>query len=198
MNFQDLLARMKQLDEVNGDPDMSSQENPEASMEEGGNDPMDVSSPTDQMLVGEKSMEECGMPGMANMPSGMMGMGAPKQPDSVTMNLSMNGSGAGGIRDLMDILRNLESGSGHSHDMPGAADAVLVGVGEEQHAGGFDKATTEPNTSISDISAVTRNGTDLNREKQQYSKAQDGDNAMAVSESLVNRLANMYQEVKGR
>jgi len=201
MNFQDLLARIKQIDETNGDPDMPSQENPEmsadTSMEEECGD-MSASSPKDQVLIGEKDMDECGMPGMGNMPSGMMGMSAPKQSDSVTMNLSMNGSGAGGIRDLMDILRNLDDAGEHSHDMPGDADAVLVGVGEEQSDGGFQSASTTPDTKISDMDAVIRNGSDLNRQKQQYAKAQDGDNAMAVSESLVSRLSELYQEVKGR
>jgi hypothetical protein len=200
MNFQELLARMKQIDEANGDPDMASAENPEMSaddMEECGDSPMGKT-PTDQLLIGEKDMGECGMPGMMNMPSGMMGTSAPKQPDSVTMNLSMNGSGAGGIRDLMDILRNLENSGEHSHDMAGGSDAMIIGVGEEQSDGGFQSASTEPDTTISDISAMTHNGGDLNREKQQYAKAQDGDNAMAVSESLVNHLANLYQEVKLR
>ena len=202
MNFQDLLARIKKIDEADGDPDMMSQENPEAApemgMEECGDEPMGTSSPKDQLLIGEKGMEECGMPGMDSMPHGMMGMSAPKQPDSVTMNLSMNGSGAGGIRDLMDILRNLENNSGHSHEMPGAADAMIVGVGEEQNDGGFQSSTTSPDQDISDPDVMTHNGSDLNRQKQQYAKAQDGDNAMAVSESLVTRLASLYQEVKGR
>jgi hypothetical protein len=190
---------MKQIDEANGDPDMMSQENPEASpemdMEECGDEPMGASSPKDQLLIGEKGMEECGMD---SMPHGMMGMGAPKHPDSVTMNLSMNGSGAGGIRDLMDILRNLENRDEHSHDMSGGADAMIIGVGEEQNDGGFQSSTTSPDQEISDPDVMTHNGGDLNRQKQQYAKAQDGDNAMAVSESLVNHLANLYQEVKGR
>ena len=32
----------------------------------------------------------------------------PAQPNSVTMNVSMNGTGSDGIRDLMDILKNIE------------------------------------------------------------------------------------------
>ena len=47
-------------------------------------------------------VEECGMMPTPPMPS------TPKQSDSVTMNVSMNGSGAGGIKDLMNILKNLE------------------------------------------------------------------------------------------
>ena len=48
------------------------------------------------------------MGGMMGGP--MMHNEPPKQADSVTMNVSMNGSGAGGIRDLMSVLKNIEQG----------------------------------------------------------------------------------------
>ena len=195
MNFQDLLARIKQIDEANGDPDMPSQENPEAttdtSMEECGDTPMGVSSPKDQVLVGEEDMDECGMPGMSNMPSGMMG--SPKQQDNVTMNVSMNGSGAGGIRSLMDILRNLESGE-HSHEMPSDADSVLVGVGEDQADGGFQDATTEPDEHIAGVDSVTATGNDIHSQGGEAPKVNGGGNPM--QETLTNKLAQMYQEIK--
>lgn len=57
---------------------------------------------------GHAQIEECGdMPGMMNMPHGMPGMPQPQQ-DTVSMNVSMNASGKGGIRDLMNVLRNIE------------------------------------------------------------------------------------------
>jgi hypothetical protein len=65
---------------------------------------------------GHTKIEECGeMPGMMNMPHGMMGMSQPQQ-DSVSMNVSMNASGKGGIRDLMNVLRNLEDTVSQSSD----------------------------------------------------------------------------------
>jgi len=200
MNFQDLLTRIKQIDEANGDPDMPSQENPEAttdaSMEECGDTPTGTSSPKDELLIGEKEMEECGMPGMDNMPHGMMG--SPKQQDNVTMNVSMNGSGAGGIRNLMDILRNLED-SGHSHGAPSDADAVLVGVGEDQADGDFQSATNEPDTEMYGVDAVTATGNDIHSQGGEAPKVNGGGNPMiGVSESLVNRLSSLYQEIQGR
>ena len=48
-----------------------------------------------------QSVDECGA-----MPIGISGPS--EQPDNVTMNVSMNGSGAGGIRDLMAIIKNIE------------------------------------------------------------------------------------------
>jgi hypothetical protein len=207
MNFQDLMNRIRAIDEdvapqdpgadPNLDPTNTVSTDPDDTpVEECGTDgeqPAGMAA-NDTLLIGEKGMEECGMPGMANMPSGMMG--TPKQSDSVTMNVSMNGSGAGGIRDLMSILKNIEQG-GHSHDMPGEADAVLVGVGEEQGAG-FGQATTEPNTHTYDVDTMTGMGNDIHSKGQEFAKVNGGGNAMTVSETLVNRLTNMYQEIKSR
>ena len=53
-------------------------------------------------------VKECGpMPGMDMIPHGMPGMQPPQQ-DSVSMNVSMNAQGKGGIRDLMNVLKNIE------------------------------------------------------------------------------------------
>ncbi len=51
----------------------------------------------------EDQVAECGM-----MPP-MGGMMPPPQQDSVSMNVSMNAQGKGGIRDLMDVLKNIEN-----------------------------------------------------------------------------------------
>ena len=60
-----------------------------------------------------------GMPGMPGMP-GIMGHNEPpKQQDSVSMSVNMNGNGAGGIRDLMSVLKNIEQGDfAPDHDEP--------------------------------------------------------------------------------
>lgn len=59
------------------------------------------------------------MPGMPGMP-GIMGHNEPpKQQDSVSMSVNMNGNGAGGIRDLMSVLKNIEQGDfAPDHDEP--------------------------------------------------------------------------------
>lgn len=54
---------------------------------------------------------------MGGMLGGMGGMGhssPPKQQDSVSMNVSLNGAGAGGVRDLMDILHRIDAGGDHN------------------------------------------------------------------------------------
>ena len=161
---------------------------------DGDSDSANMTSPSDQLLV-DQNVEECGLPGMSNMPSGMMG--TPKQQDNVTMNISMNGTGAGGIRDLMGILKNIENGghepAQHSHD----DDEIVVGMGEEQSTGGFDSATTEPDPEIQSMSAVLKKGPDLHGNMGDHRPRQAG-LPRAQMENLVSHLSTLYQEVKER
>ena len=197
MNFQDLLTKMRQLDEtpsydVDGDETARGKDlvEPDDSVDECG----EPTTPADA-LFGEQGMEECGMPGMDNMPHGMMG--TPKQSDSVTMNVSMNGSGAGGIRDLMSILKNIEQGEtdapAHDHD---DVNGILVGMGEEQNDGGFQSATTEPDSETAGIDAVTQTGNDIHSQGDEAEKVNGGGNPMGVDESLVQRLTQQYEAIK--
>ena len=138
--------------------------------------------------------EECG-----DMPVGMMGMSSHQgQQDSVTMNISMNGSGAGGIRDLMSILRNIESSDNtdvHSHDVGQmfGGDDIEVAFGEEMD-GGFGSATTEPNTATAGIDAVTATGNDLASKGIEAPKVNGGGNPM--HETIKHRLYTLYNEIK--
>lgn len=201
MNFQDLLTKMKQLDEIapvalgsmaaqamankvkaGTTSRPASPDNPwnEAEPTKEGVDgvdsevlpPASVTSPDDEMLA-----TECG--GM------MSSMSAPKQSDSVTMNVSMNGSGAGGIKDLLDILRNIENSGGQD------ADDVLFGVEAEE---AFSDATTRPNPTMV---PTPDSGDDLHREKEEYPKANGGGNPMRMHEALVAKLSEKYAEIKG-
>ena len=157
MNFQELYNKIRQLDETS--PEMIP--------------PAAVTSPDDEMLA-----TECG---------GMMSpqMSAPKHSDSVTMNVSMNGSGAGGIKDLLDILRNIENASGQD------TDDVLVGVEAEE---AFSDATTRPDPTMV---PTPDSGDDLHREKEEYPKANGGGNPMRMRETLVSKLSARYNEIKG-
>ena len=144
--------------------------------------------------VPELPIAECG-----DMPSGMMGMR--EQPDQVTMNVSMNGTGAGGIRDLMSILRDIENGADEpAHEPHGDAD-MIVGVEEpemeEEIDGKFQSATTEPSEETAGIDAVTRTGNDLASKGDEAPKVNGGGNPF-VKEGLLDQLTNLYQEVKLR
>lgn len=162
MDLKSLIAKMTAIEES-------------ASVEECG----DMASPGDQMLTGA-SVEECGdmpMPGA---------MADPKQQDNVTMNVSMNGSGAGGIRDLMDILRNLEDGPGQQEP-----DEIELAFGETVPG---DDATTEPSPEVFPMAAAIPTGNDLASKGDEHPKVNGGGNPM--QEALVSRLSQLYQEIK--
>ena len=140
--------------------------------------------------------EECG-----NMPVGMMGMSSHQgQQDSVTMNISMNGSGAGGIRDLMSILRNIEGSNNpdvHSHDVSKlfGGDDIEVAFDEEMSDGGFGAASTTPDPTVSGIDAVTDIGAPING--GDHRKRQAGlPQGAPMHETLVDRLSALYNEIK--
>ena len=132
------------------------------------------------------SIEECG---------GMMApMGAPKQSDSVTMNVSMNGSGAGGIKDLMNILKNIEQSGGDNDRLVGEPESGV----EKEPVMDDDYANDAGNTVTLDIDAVTPTGDDMHSKGGEAEKVNGGGNPMGVDESLIQRLSNLYQEVKSR
>jgi hypothetical protein len=189
MNFKDLMSRISEI-------------------EGSGNVPHDsTASPLSHV---DSEIEECGMPGMSGMPSGMMGMREepPKQSDSVTMNVSMNGSGAGGIRDLMSLLRNIEHGE-EEMDMPAELPIVSIARGMDDHGddehhdseellGGMgEEYANEPDEMYGDMSSAIQAGDDMHKPKTMHRRAQPGDNPMAA-ESLKSKLQNLYTEVKSR
>ncbi len=136
------------------------------------------------------SVEECGMGMGSSMP-------APKQSDSVTMNVSMNGSGAGGIRDLMQILRSIESGDeGPENFGDKDMDVVfkkMAGPDTDSMKLIGDEFRNEPDEMYSDINYD--GGGDLNRPKGAYAMANPGDNPMAV-ENIRQRLEQQYKIIK--
>jgi hypothetical protein len=215
MNFQELMARMAELDKPVQEADKADKDY---------DDDGKVESPKDEVWgsrakAAAKSgkpfeeevdetfeqgieeiadeVDECGdmMSPMSSMP--------PKQSDNVSMNLSMNGSGSGGIRDLMNILRNLDKGE-DDHIHHGNDDPIIKVLGKKEpmlgdaSSGGFDSATTEPNPLTAPIHAAIPSGDDLHKSKDSFSdKPYRGDNPMAA-ENIKNRLASLYEEIKNQ
>lgn len=150
MNFQDLLSKMKQLDET-------------------------------------ASIEECGMMPPIGMP--------PKQSDSVTMSVNMNGSGAGGIKDLLGILKDIESGApAKPHGVHGDDEIVIGSPMDAKMAELEDSYDNEPHPLTTGTNIVT--GDDLASKGGEAEKVNGGGNPMGVDESLVARLSAHYQSVK--
>jgi len=166
--------------------------------------------------IEESSVAECGdMMPMPMMPH------APGQQDSVTMNVSMNGNGAGGIKDLMDILRNIEQAAEHDHQEPmvaephhvghdhddnvdivlGTADEDMLADPHKQHgAGAGDESYGNSAPGGSDahqfgIDSVTRHGDDMHSKGSvKRLRVNGGENPL--QEGLVERLQSLYQAIK--
>jgi hypothetical protein len=144
----------------------------------------------------------------------------PKQQDNVTMNVSMNGSGAGGIKDLMNILRNIEHGGLSQQDDSdkdtmytephhlGTVDAIFGDADMDE--GGQDVVGAEvdddkdqeeyanrPDRTTYNIDRITPTGDDMHSKGDiKRLKVQGGENP--IQEGLVEKLANLYTEIKLR
>ncbi len=204
MNFNELFQKMRELDapvaeELKGGQKKLDQD------KDGDIEADDLKALRDKK-VDEELVDECGM----DMPS----MSSPKQQDNVTMNISMNGSGAGGIRDLMNLLRDLEDGpedgsNGMDDEMgviidkmagdKGDSEMPLIGM-DETEGGGFDQASTTPNTQTAPLGAAFPTGNDISSHGgNERPKVNGGGNPYAMAaEGLIPRLSSLYQEVKSR
>lgn len=203
MNFQELMARMAELDKPvaesdKGDMDHDGKDEPDSQ------EYLDNKDAAIKKAMGKKEesldvladelqqdMEECGM-GPMSMPS------MSKQQDNVSMNVNMTGSGSGGIRDLMNILRNLEDGGvdkdmDHDHDM----DIPGVVIAKKEPVLG-DEYANSPNVELGQDNFPIDHGNDLHRPKASFSdKPYRGDNPMAL-ESIKSRLDAMYENIKNK
>jgi hypothetical protein len=163
----------------------------------------------------EEVVDECGMMGDLSAP-----MGAPKQQDSVSMNVSMNGSGAGGIRDLLNVLKDIQDGpsdkmSGDDMDMGPDMDTdagpdILLKKNIDSMASTIDddfanSAPGDEGPKMGGVDMMTKSGDDLHKEKGAYPKASGGDNAMRLKDGATYKLPkgdiqvkleNLYQEIK--
>jgi len=121
---------------------------------------------------------------------------APKQTSSVSASLNINGQGADGIRDMMDILRDIEQ---HKYDDDAEDDEIIFGD-EEYIEDGYENSImggSEPE--VYGIDAVTFTGNDLNSHGgNETPKPAGGGNPYSIKETLIRELTNLYKEVKLR
>ena len=118
-------------------------------------------------------------------------MNKPEQLDSITASLNINGSGAGGIRDMMDILRNIEnsndSGDEFNHDI----EEPLMSDGYE------NSIKNDKGGKVFDQDAIIFTGDDLaSNTTDEPKKVQGGGNP--YSESLFKDLTALYEDIKAR
>ena len=166
----------------------------------------------------EEGIEIIGGP-MGGMMGGMGHSEPPKQQDSVSMNVSLNGAGAQGVRDLMNILHNIEQGVDHTdhsdehdHNEPIMGDMVDAMADEQmqfQPEQGLeevqdDDGQTWGNSAYGDsghhthgIDSVTMHGDDMNSKGgREPHKRQGGGNPYPMNETLVAKLQAHYDSIK--
>lgn len=138
-------------------------------------------------------VEECG--DMVALPTSM-GHDQPAQSDSVTMSVSMNGSGDGGIRDLMNILKGIEN-VGEPHGDHDVTDVVFGGEMEPEMEEFANSMAGASEKAYFPQSAVTDIGSNDGRGDHEVRKANGGGNPYTqVSEELVGKLQELYSQFK--
>lgn len=213
MDFKELMARMAELDKPVQESDKADKDyDGDGEVESGKDEYMDSRDKAIKKAMGkddedtkesldtlamevQQEMDECGM-GPMSSPSMMSGMN--KQQDNVSMNINMSGSGSGGIRDLMDILRNIEKGADDHGDHDDGLDLKLGGpsliMKKEPVLG--DEWDNSPEPMTKQQGAFPQDtGNDLHKPKGSYPAVSGGDNPMAL-ENIVARLDRLYKEVR--
>jgi hypothetical protein len=191
MNFNELFQKMRELDTPMAEELKGGQKNLDVD-KDGDIEADDLKDLRAKKEVDEDVVDECGdMP----MPSGMMGMRNQEQQDSISANVSMNASGPGGIRDLMNILKNIEHGD--EHDLAVDIDSMddrgprpLIDVDEAELA-------NSPDPEYAPVGAAFPTGNDMHSKGQEFPKVNGGGNPMTM-ETLTNRLSSLYEEIKSR
>jgi len=147
-------------------------------------------------------LEECGTPmeGGCMSPEPMRSEGNP-----VTMNVSLTASGKDNVDELISLMK-MAGVSSHDHSMatPSAEPdmstmrALVVGDDDsdvEEWANSPEGV--EGDAEYQDDNYMTKDlAGGLNREKKAYRKAQDGDNAMALENSIKKELWAALNEKK--
>jgi len=138
------------------------------------------------------------MPSPAAMPQEDRG-----QP--VSMNVSVNASGKENVQDLLNLMKTAGLGDAQPVDrdmMPMQTDMqklrdIVDGpscadeeIEEEEWTNSPDEEYKDDNYMTQDLSGG------INRKKKSYSAAQDGDNAMAVENSIKEKLMQALEEKK--
>jgi len=156
--------------------------------------------------INEGSIPECGED-MSSMLPGIMHKDEPqKQADNVNMTINISGQGAGGLRDLMDILRDIEDGGSDADDqmMVGGSIDQLFGKSEEEPeheliGDGFENApigADGPHTFPQDT--LMKIGSNDGRGDNEAPKVNGGGQPHNISENLIKELHAHYADVKNR
>lgn len=138
-------------------------------------------------------------------------MGMPAAGLDIPMSIEPAKKEEPGLDDLNALVKNAGIGGdkpaakGASSDNADGEKSPLSSAAEEirsmadkladKNEQAEEEYANEPDEQVADASASTPSGDDMHREKNQYAKAQDGDNAMSV-ESIRSQLDARYKELK--
>jgi hypothetical protein len=121
-------------------------------------------------------------------------MPQPGHEGNVQMNITMNGTGEDGIRDLMNILRTIEQ---PAHGGGDAADQLFGDDGEVEIEVGEEYGNSAPDSTgqfTADVGAVTPTGNDMASKGIERPKVNGGGNPM--QEALLQDLHALYARIK--
>lgn len=158
----------------------------------------------EKQQINESTIECNGMPSI---------QGQPTTPP-VTMNINMNAQGVDQIKELIKLVNGGDqsmtiptsitpapAAPQAASEMPPQAEPeaddselsdIMKLAGQEKEQEAF---ANEPEELLGDINLAVADGDDLHRSKQQFRKAQDGDNPMAA-EGIRAQLDKLYQQIK--
>lgn len=181
MDFTQLYRKIQAIDEGTDKPKLapSYKDIPKSEIPES-NGTTDPGLPVD-----DPTIEECGGDmSPVNKP--------PEQADNVNVNVTMSGSGKGGIRDLIDILKNIQDGKDQDHDRPLFGQDEIDYVDEADYANDLDGVETRCMGSVTNPAS---NG--IHSPTNKIARHEHpADPYRAYSESTFNRLKSLYQDYK--
>lgn len=153
--------------------------------------------------VVDKNLAECGPGSMSPMSS----MG--QDEGNMSINTSMNSDGTKSVSvnatgnqadALAQMLKMAGLAAHHAvHGDEQEPKAVVIQAGPEEHIEeerDVEYANT-PDEEVENVDAIMHQGNDLNREKEQYAKAENGDNPIAVQRESIEMPARISRMLAG-
>lgn len=123
-----------------------------------------------------------------------------QQPETINMNVAINGQGKNSIKDIIDILRNIDGDETQSDSEPDDDDILLgklagdeIVIGDE-----YDDYANNVDTNVYDVDSIIPTGDDLSSKGKEAPKQAGGGNPFNLKETLRSKLSDLYFEVKSR
>jgi hypothetical protein len=145
----------------------------------------DKDEPMKKALKDKEKVDECGdMSPMSNMGSDNDGMSVNSSFDTNTGEKSISVTAKGDAAEQLAQMLKMAGLAGKSQEKP-AAVVISTDSDERVEEERTEQYANTPDEEVENVDAIMHQGTDLNREKEQYAdKPKAGDNPMATRESI--------------